>query len=53
MLEGALVSASDFAPVMTFVQANAAVIVPAGVGIVVVLAGIKLLPGMIKGWIRA
>lgn len=40
----AMVSASDFAPILAQLTANAEVIVPAGLGILAVMVGIGFIP---------
>lgn len=47
-----MISAADFAPLLGVVTDNLAVIVPAGIGILVTVAGVKMLPGLIKTWTR-
>lgn len=54
LLEGSLytVKAADLAPVMETLTTNAAVIVPFGVGLIAVFAGIRLIPKLIKNFTR-
>lgn len=47
-----LISAADFAPLLETVTGNLGVIVPVGIGILVTIAGVKMLPGLIKTWTR-
>lgn len=46
------VKAADLAPVMDALTSNAAVIVPFGVGLIAVFAGIRLVPKLIKNFTR-
>lgn len=47
-----MITAADFAPLLTTLTSNLAVVVPAGIGILVTVAGVKMLPGLIKTWTR-
>jgi len=47
-----VVKAEDLSPIMTALTDNAAVIVPFGIGIVAVFAGIKFIPKLIKTFAR-
>lgn len=47
-----MVDAAAFAPLLTTVTENLTVIVPVGIGILVTIAGVKMLPGLIKTWTR-
>lgn len=47
-----VVSASALTPIMTALTENAAVIVPFGVGIIAVFAGIRFIPTLIKTFAR-
>ena len=53
-MEGAtyVVKAADLAGLMTTFTANAEVIVPAGIGLVVAMAGVRLIPKLIKNFAR-
>lgn len=53
LLEGVYtISASALTPIMTALTSNAAVIVPFGVGIIAVFAGIRFIPTLIKTFAR-
>lgn len=54
MTEGSnyVVTAGDLAPILTSLTDNAAVIVPWGIGVVAVFAGIRFVPKLIKMFTR-
>lgn len=53
MLDGVYtVANADLAPIMTALTSNAAVIVPWGIGVVAVFAGIRFIPTLIKTFAR-
>lgn len=53
MVEGIyVVSADALAPITTALTSNAAVIVPFGIGIVAIFAGIRFIPTLIKTFAR-
>lgn len=43
-----VISAADLAPIMQTVTSNVAVVLPFGVGLIAVFAGIKLIPKVVK-----
>lgn len=46
------VSAELFAPIISTVTDNAAILVPAGLGITVLLIGIKMIPKLVKSLVK-
>jgi hypothetical protein len=52
VLAASYVSAEDFAPLLTALTDNLGVVVPVGIGILVTVAAVKMLPGLIKTWTR-
>lgn len=52
-MEGtSMISAADFAPLLATLTDNLGVVVPVGIGILVTVAAVKMLPGLIKTWTR-
>lgn len=43
-----VVSATDLAPILETVTSNVAVVLPFGIGLIAVFAGIKLIPKVVK-----